>query len=334
MIVNRVWHHLFGRGLVSSVDNFGVKGDVPSHPELLDYLAERFAANGWSIKRLVRALVLSHAYRLSSEVNDDNQAVDPLNRFVWRHSPRRLTAEELRDTALVAAGNLDGARAEGSAAQELRVVELRNNGPEARKLNQVADASRQRSVYLTLLRGITPRPLEVFDFAEQGMVTGSRDATTVATQALYLLNDPFVRKQSLVLAERLLAADNRDDVERLQLAYRLALGRPATGGEIERGLRYVTEYATLVEQAPVLAQPSLPAVTQVAEVPAPAEGNGNAAAPAEQPAKKKPPVNPDEMEQTDEPQAEQAIEASSPRAAAWASFCQALVGSAEFRFLR
>ncbi len=160
-MVNRVWQHLFGQGLVTSVDNFGVNGDVPSHPELLDYLATRFVREGWSVKRLVRTLVLSRAYRLGSEAPAANLAVDPANRLVWRHSPRRLDAEEIRDATLAAAGNLDLARPEGSPARDFKVVELRNNGPEAKRLAKFALASRHRSVYLPLLRGVTPRSLEV-----------------------------------------------------------------------------------------------------------------------------------------------------------------------------
>src|SRR5438445_1716745 len=110
-------------------------------------------------------------------------------------------------------------------------MELPNNGPLARKLAEAARASTHRSLYLPLLRGLTPAALEVFDFAEQGMVTGSRDATTVATQALYLLNDAFVRRQSLAMADRLLHRSESDDAERIDQAYRLTVGRPATTKE-------------------------------------------------------------------------------------------------------
>ena len=104
VIVNRVWHHLFGQGIVSTVDNFGTTGDPPSNPELLDHLATRFIRDGWSVKRLVRALVLSRAYQLGSKATPKHLAADPANRLVWRHSPRRLDAEEIRDAMLAAAG--------------------------------------------------------------------------------------------------------------------------------------------------------------------------------------------------------------------------------------
>jgi hypothetical protein len=277
VIVNRVWQHLFGQGLVASVDNFGVTGEAPSHPELLDYLARHFVEDGWSVKRLVRKLVLSHAYRLSAETSAAYQAVDPANRLVWRHSPRRLDAEEIRDSMLAASGQLDRNRPRGSVAMELKVIEMPNNGPKAKRVLEVAAASKHRSVYLPLVRTLTPRSLEVFDFAEQGMVTGSRDSTTVATQALYLLNDPFVQQQARALAERLLKTD-RVDAGRIDLAYRLALGREATAKEIGRARDYLAEVESDLRQ----------------------DGQDSA----------------------------------EPRIAAWSSFCQALLASAEFRFVR
>ena len=128
-MVNRVWHHLFGQGLVSSVDNFGVTGDVPSHPELLDHLAARFVRDGWSVKKLVRTLVLSRAYQLGSEATSGHIAVDPANRLVWRHSPRRLDAEEIRDAMLAAAGKLDRTRPVRLAGQSMKVMEMGEQRP-------------------------------------------------------------------------------------------------------------------------------------------------------------------------------------------------------------
>jgi hypothetical protein len=262
------------------VDNFGVTGDVPSHPELLDHLATQFIRDGWSVKKLVRAVVLSRAYRLGSEASAEHRAVDPGNRLVWRHGPRRLEAEEIRDAMLAVAGNLDLTRPGASPVRQLVVREMRDNGPQARRLGTESLASTHRSVYLPLVRGLTPRALEVFDFAEQGMVTGRRDTTTVAPQALYLLNDPFVRRQSLALADRLLRRADLDDAGRIDLAYRLAVGRAATAKEIDRIKGYLADYQATARK---LAGPTRPA---------------------------------------------------DPQHAAWASFCQALLGSAEFRYLR
>jgi cytochrome c553 len=337
VIVNRAWHHLFGRGLVSSVDNFGINGDTPTHLELLDHLAIGFVRDGWSIKRLVRSIVLSRVYGLAASAEADRLAVDPANRLVWRHAPRRLTAEELRDTTLAVAGSLDLGKPPAAAVKDFKVVELRNNGPEARQLAQLVLKDRHRSVYLPLLRGLTPRPLEVFDFAEQGMVTGSRDATTVAMQALYLLNDPFVRQQSLELANQLLARTDCDDTERVHLAYRLTLGRAAHAIEVERGLRFLNDYAASLPATPSNppAQPEADIVATAEPTP-PAEGNGgNASAETAGTKKKKAtPANPDEADQTDEPLSEEQVVPASPQSAAWASFCQALFASAEFRYLQ
>jgi cytochrome c553 len=242
VIVNRAWKHLFGAGIVASVDNFGVTGEKPSHPELLDHLATRFIDDGWSIKKLVRTLVLTHAYRLSADSVADNQKIDPANRLVWRHSPRRLDAEEIRDAMLAVAGQLDRSRPKGSPAMDLKVIEMTNVGAEAKRIEKAAEASVQRSIYLPLVRTLVPRSLEVFDFAEQGLVTGSRDSTTVPTQALYLLNDPFVRQQAQSLAKRVQGHKELDDTARITLAYRLALSRPATAKEIERARVYLAEY--------------------------------------------------------------------------------------------
>jgi hypothetical protein len=253
--VNRVWHHLFGQGLVPSVDNFGVTGEMPSHPELLDHLAARFMKNGWSTKKLIRTLVLTRAYQLASILPSPSgrgaggegetlalyQKLDPANRLVWRHSPRRLSAEEIRDAMLSASGKLDRSRIKGSPAMDFKVIELNNVSPLAKSLETAANTSLHRSVYLPLVRGITPRPLEVFDFAEQGMVTGSRDSTTVATQALYLLNDTFVRQQAQTLAQTLVQAKLDDDA-RVTLAYQSTLSRPATPKEIERARSYLHDY--------------------------------------------------------------------------------------------
>jgi cytochrome c553 len=277
VIVNRAWKHLFGQGIVASVDNFGVTGEKPSHPELLDHLATRFINDGWSVKKLVRTLVLTHAYQLSADGVAENQKIDPANRLVWRHSPRRLDAEEIRDAMLAVAGNLDRARPNGSAAMEMKVIELTNVSPEAKRIEKACEGSMQRSIYLPLLRTLTPRALEVFDFAEQGLVTGSRDSTTVPTQALYLLNDPFVRQQAQALALCVHEPKDLDDAARITLAYRLALSRPATAKEIERARVYLAEYqrAARLEGA-----------------------------------------------------------SADLRGAAWASFAQAILASAEFRFIR
>ncbi|MCE9562370.1 MAG: PSD1 and planctomycete cytochrome C domain-containing protein [Planctomycetes bacterium] len=315
--VNRIWQHLFGTGIVNTVDNFGVTGGAPSHPELLDHLANRFIADDWSVKKLVRAVVLTHAYQLSAEATPANTAADPGNRLVWRHTPRRLTAEEIRDATLAAAGTLDVKRPGGSPAQSLRMVEMLDNGPEARTINEKADASMNRSVYLPLLRGVVPHSLEVFDPAEQTLVTGNRDATTVPSQALYLLNGSFVRRQSLILAERLLKP-NASDSERITEAYRRALGRAPTKTEVARARAFLDEYESESRQF-------------YPDNLAPAPRRVKTAEPAKV---EEPPFDPDQVDQTGTPIHEDLIRAKDARTAAWLAFTQALFGSAEFRYVR
>jgi cytochrome c553 len=331
VIVNRVWHHLFGDGLVKSVDNFGVNGDLPSHPELLDHLATRFIRDGWSIKRLVRSIVLTRAYQLSSDASPENMAADPENEFVWRHSPRRLDAEEIRDATLSAAGQLDLAQPEGSPAMNLPVIELTNNGAQARRLTAFAQASRHRNVYLPLLRGLTPNSLAIFDFAEQGMVTGDRDTTTVAPQALYLLNDPFVRTQSRALADRLLRRDNLSDAERIDLAYRLTMGRSSSTAESGRAAEFLVDYAAALKISRIAAR-STPASAMVTSGKSPRAKNQKRAT-------RKVAARSVRPQNTKEAQSAQTIdervpEPSDSRTAAWAAFCQALFDSAEFRYLQ
>jgi hypothetical protein len=344
VIVNRVWHHLFGAGLVRSVDNFGITGDTPSHPELLDYLANDFVADGWSLKRLVRRLVLTRAYGLSSAATEEQLTLDPANRWVWRHSPRRLQAEELRDAMLAVAGVLDRARPTGSVAAELKVIELRNNGAEAQRMVDAGRNSRTRSVYLPLLRTLVPTSLEVFDFADQGLVTGSRDSTTVPTQALYLLNDAFVRRNSLATAETLLANSNLDDQARIEAAYLTTVGRTPSPTEVQRAQFYLAEYQSVAAEA--LAE-EFAAVQQreqaaLAEAQRPAEADepankvvakaGGGLAAAQQAAALV--ANPDDVEQTEMVTTEEAVQSRDARTAAWASLVQALLGSGEFRFVR
>ena len=340
VIVNRIWQHLFQQGLVTSVDNFGVSGDRPSHPELLDYLAREFVQGGWSVKKLVRTIVLSHTYRLSADGSAANLAVDPANRLVWRHTPRRLDAEEIRDAMLATAGKLKRTRPEASPASRFKVIEIGNTSPEAKRLHEAALASEHRSLFLPLVRGITPRALEVFDFAEQGMVTGSRDSTTVPTQALYLLNDPFVRMQGRNFASRLLSNAEQSDPDRVQQAYQFAFNRPATEIEVGRVLSYLEEFTEMIREtqepvsAPALVTtegPAVPAVVVNGEDPQPA---GSATPPPKKSSPRTVLPAGEKAEGGDAANPNQQGISSDPRRAAWTSFCQALLGTAEFRYLQ
>lgn len=202
VIVNRVWHWLFGRGLVASVDNFGTTGAKPSHPELLDFLVARFIRNGWSIKDLVRDITHSRVYRLSSSHDADCFNIDPDNVMLWRHTSRRLEAEEVRDAILAASGQLDLHPADGS------MIGRAGDGPigglrfQAVTLDQIANANdNSRSIYLPATRSVEPNVLAVFDPADSSTTDGSREATNVPAQALFMLNSDFVARQSQILAD-------------------------------------------------------------------------------------------------------------------------------------
>ena len=321
VVANRVWKHLFGQGIVSTVDNFGVNGDLPSHPELLDHLASRLVRENWSLKRLVRAVVLTRAYQLSSSSTPAHVAADPANHLVWRHAPRRLDAEELRDAILASSGKLDPNKPAKAVVQDFKMIEIRDNGPEAKHVRDQAEASTARSVYLPLLRGITPQSLEAFDPVDQTLVSGQRDATTVPSQALFLLNSSFVRKYSLALAEKLLA-DDSSETNRVAAAYRLVLGREPASAEVARAESFLSTIES--ENHDLIVKPtpaSTPAVTVAA--------NKSKGVPTSEQL-----ANPDEADQTGEAVVEEVVQPKDARSAAWLAFVQALYGSAEFRFLR
>ncbi len=224
VMANRVWRHLFGAGLVRTMDNFGFSGERPSHPELLDTLAVRFMADGWSIKKLVREIVLSRTYRQSSAYREDAFRTDPENRLLWRASKRRLDAEAIRDAMLVFAGELDTARPVGSLVgtkigdRPISLIGLDPNIPAD------LDGSKHRSVYLPVLRDRLPDVLDLFDFAEPSLVTGDRETTNVPVQALYLMNSTFVQSRATALANRVQReADSHE--QRLRHAFVLCFSR-------------------------------------------------------------------------------------------------------------
>jgi hypothetical protein len=238
VMANRVWYHLFGRGIVETVDNFGALGEAPTHPELLDYLAVRFMEQGWSNKKLIREIMLSRTYRLSSAHNAANYALDPENKLVWRMSRRRLDAEAIRDAILAVGGQLDLQRPHGSLTQGI------SGGEIGRKANTAALTQKVtfRSAYLPLVRGMVPEFLSVFDVADPELVVGQRDVTTVATQALFMMNSPLVREQSQAAAERLLAAGTLSESARIDQAFRLILGRPASDEQRQLALAYLHDF--------------------------------------------------------------------------------------------
>ena len=242
--VNRVWQHLFGKGLVETVDNFGALGDEPSHPELLDTLAVQFMDEKWSVKRLIRSIMLSRVYQLSSEHSAENYATDPSNKLLWRMERRRLDAEEIRDAILAASGRLKLERPQGSP-----MLQLGNGRLRGQDLSPIRKPSPVRSVYLPLPRGIVPDLLQPFDMADPSLIVAKRDVTTVPTQALFLMNNPFVLNQSEQIARRLLANRQASDADRIAIAFRLTLGRSPTDAERAQVATFIADYRSSLSAA-------------------------------------------------------------------------------------
>jgi hypothetical protein len=226
VIVNRVWHFHFGRGLVATTNDFGHLGETPTHPELLDWLAYRFMADGWSIKKLHRLILTSHTYRQAAAVPLSAVAMkkDPENRLLARMNTRRLDAEQIRDALLAITGKLD--RSAGGASVDFKQP--------------------RRSVYLKVLRNTHEPLLEVFDLPESFVSAGRRNVTTTPTQALLLMNAPMVQQHAKALAERLTKEAGGRDPARIELAFRLAFGRPPTAPERGESLAFLEAQAQRV----------------------------------------------------------------------------------------
>jgi cytochrome c553 len=237
VMANRVWHHLFGRGIVETVDNFGLSGSKPDNQALLDYLAMRFMDQGWSVKKLIREVALSRAYALSSNHHAKNFLADPDNRLVWRMNRRRLEVEAIRDAILAVSGQLDSTRPEGSPVLEWPSAEVNRGGG---KVATWELKENYRSVYVPVIRNAPSRFFESFDFPEPSETKGRRDVTTVAPQALFLMNSPFVADQARIAAERALAKA-KTDTERVRLAYRQTLSREPAKVELAQALAYIQE---------------------------------------------------------------------------------------------
>jgi len=240
VMVNRVWHHFFGTGIVKTVDDFGQVGERPSHPRLLDYLAGRFVKEGWSVKKLVRCLVLTRTYRMASSQRADATAVDPDNRLLHRQPLRRLEAEAIRDAMLSVSGRLDRTLY-GRSIHPHRFKER----PSRRLFCGPLDGDGRRSIYTKVTLTEEPPFLAVFNLPEPKEARGRRDRTNVPAQALTLLNDPFVLRQAEAWAARIVAEGDLSVSSRIERMFLLALGRPANLPETERFERAVAGFATL-----------------------------------------------------------------------------------------
>jgi hypothetical protein len=232
VIANRVWHHVFGRGIVATPDNLGRLGEEPSHPEMLDYLAARFVEKGWSMREAIRFLVTSRTFQMSAAASERADEIDPDNVLLSHFRVRRLEAEAIRDSILATCGGLDDSM----------------YGPSA------SGNSRRRSVYVSVIRNSLDPFLGVFDAPEPLTTRGSRDATNVPAQSLTLLNDPWVIEQARVWSQSILADSSlASDEQRISRLFVTALGREPTDAELELCREFLVEHdrrrIELAEQA-------------------------------------------------------------------------------------
>jgi hypothetical protein len=236
VMVNRIWQHHFGSGLVRTENDFGTRGARPTHPELLDYLAARFIESGWSIKTLHRLIMHSQTYQLASEADVDAVKRDPDDKWLSHFHRRRLDAEEIRDSLLWLGGTLDRSVGGPHPFPPVETWGFTQHAP----LSAVYDTNR-RSVYLMTQR-IKRHPfLALFDGADTNVSVAHRDATTVPTQALFLMNDPFVHSQSRLFARRLIAA-GPEEHQRTLCAFQWALARPPELAEEQRSAAFLASY--------------------------------------------------------------------------------------------
>ena len=238
VIVNRIWQWHFGRGLVATPSDFGLRGAAPTNRELLDWLAARLIASGWSIKSLHRDIMLSETYQLASQPSSAEQAAnaahDPDNLYHWRFNRRRLDAESLRDALLAASGQLDLARPGPHPFPPVSEWRWTQHAP----FKAVYD-SPHRSVYLMTQRFARHPYLALFDGPDPNTSTGLRTSSIVPSQALYLLNNPFVTAQARGLADRLIAS-SPDAPARIELACQICWSRRPTSDEVQQALDYLT----------------------------------------------------------------------------------------------
>jgi hypothetical protein len=236
VMVNRIWQHLFGRGLVGSVDNFGVLGERPTHPELLDYLADRFVKDGWSVKKMIRLLVLTRAYQMSSKADAKADTADPDNRLLHRMSLRRLEGEAIRDAMLAVSGRLDERMYGPSMPVYLTDFQDGRGKPGSGPL----DGGGRRSLYLATRRNFLSSFLLAFDTPIPFSTVGKRTLSNVPAQALILMNDPFVHLQAATWAKRV-RSEPGTDRERIERMYLSAFARPASEKEVTAALAYLAD---------------------------------------------------------------------------------------------
>lgn len=255
VFVNRLWQHHFGEGLVRSPNNFGFRGELPTHPELLDWLAAEFVAGGWKIKRIHKLILMSTTYQQASLHPKftvyDNQ--DSTNRLWWRANRRRVDAEALRDAMLFASGELDLRIGGPSFKPSISPAALEGLSRKSSAWQaSPPEEQLRRSLYIYSKRGLLPPMMTTFDFADTTLPCGQRDVTNVPTQALALLNNPFVHQRAEALAKRIVALNGTETSQQIVMAWRIALGRNPTATEQSMAANHLEAQLTRFADAPGL----------------------------------------------------------------------------------
>jgi hypothetical protein len=233
VMVNRIWQYHFGKGIVQTPNDFGVRGKPPTHPELLDWLASRFVGNKWSVKSMHRLIMLSRAYRAGARDNPAYATADPGNDLLWKFDQRRLSAEEIRDSLLTVGGLLDRSPAPSHPFPDEGEWRYTQHRPFV-----AVYETNHRSVYLMQQR-IRKHPfLSIFDGADTNATTATRTPSTTPVQALFLMNDKLAHEAADKLAIRVGLAFGAD-AERIQYAYRLCFGRVPESDEVAAGVQYL-----------------------------------------------------------------------------------------------
>ena len=236
VMVNRIWQYLFGRGIVATPDNFGKLGEAPSHPQLLDYLADRFVRSGWSIKGMIELLVTTRTYRMSSAASPTGLEIDPSNALLQHMPVRRLEAEVIRDTLLAVSGRLDTSMY-GAPPQSRKMYD-NDDGP-----GTSIYGTDRRSVYQGIRRNRTNPFLEVFDRPTPSTTRGRRDVTNVPAQSLALMNSPFVLESANAWGRRLADGEGHTVTARVDYMFARALGRPPTPNERDAAANHIADLA-------------------------------------------------------------------------------------------
>jgi hypothetical protein len=236
VLVNRVWQHHFGTGIVPTADDFGHTGARPTDPELLDWLAREFIERGWSLKQLHRLIITSSAYRQESRLRKDAAGVDPENKLLWRMPLRRMDAEVLRDSVLAVSGQLSPAMFGPPVMVE--------PAPDGQVGMKPVPGGGRRSIYLLHRRSEPVTMLETFDAPRLTTNCVQRRTSTVVSQALLLLNSEFMDGQAARLANRVVEETGREPAAQVDRAYALVLGRPPAGRESEVGLQFLQKQAS------------------------------------------------------------------------------------------